>query len=99
MRGIWVPADEKYRGGQSYAEYDGERPGAASYMPQWPEGVATCYQQYETVTEGTPISPVFATARLMAEWLVQRYGDDFTVEERLADILEQERRLLPVSQN
>jgi len=31
---------------------------------------ATCVQMYETVTEGTPCSPVFETREQLADWLV-----------------------------
>lgn len=35
---------------------------------------ATHYQMYETVTEGTPVSPVFASLDELEVWLVQDYG-------------------------
>ena len=38
-------------------------------MPQWPESERTHYQMYETVTEGTPISPVMETPEALARWL------------------------------
>lgn len=31
---------------------------------------STCYQIYETVTNGTPVSPVFETKEEMIEWMV-----------------------------
>ena len=31
-----------------------------------------CYQMYETVSEGTPTSPVFETEEEMIDWLVQQ---------------------------
>ena len=37
-------------------------------MPVWPHGTATCFQLYETVTEGTPTSPVFETVEGLAQW-------------------------------
>jgi hypothetical protein len=42
----------------------------------WTPEEATHYQVYETVTEGTPITPVFATLEEMVEHLV-RYGTDW----------------------
>jgi hypothetical protein len=38
------------------------------FMPDFPEGTATGWQLYETTSEGTPVSPVFATAEELAAW-------------------------------
>jgi hypothetical protein len=38
------------------------------YMPPVPEGAPFGYALYETVTEGTPVSPVFGTLELLALW-------------------------------
>lgn len=38
-------------------------------MPQWPDAERTHYQMYESVTEGTPISPVMETPEALARWL------------------------------
>lgn len=38
-------------------------------MPHWPEAERTHYQMYESVTEGTPISPVMETPEVLARWL------------------------------
>ena len=38
-------------------------------MPQWPESERTHYQMYESVTEGTPISPVMESPEALARWL------------------------------
>ncbi len=38
-------------------------------MPQWPEAERTHYQMYESVTEGTPISPVMESPEALARWL------------------------------
>lgn len=58
---------------QSYAEHpedweDGA-PDPAGYMPEIPEGAPYGWCFYETVTEGTPVSPVFATKDELAAWL------------------------------
>jgi len=37
----------------------------------WTPEEASAYQIYETVSEGTPVSPVFATLDSMVEWLVK----------------------------
>jgi len=38
-------------------------------MPEWSEDERTHFQMYETVTEGTPISPVMETLEDLARWL------------------------------
>lgn len=44
-------------------EYD-----PADYMPEIPEGTPLGWQLYETTSEGTPVSPVFATLEELAAW-------------------------------
>lgn len=39
------------------------------YRPVWTEE-PTAYQVYETVSEGTPVSPVFSTVDEMRAWLI-----------------------------
>jgi hypothetical protein len=41
----------------------------ADYMPEIPEGTPYGWQYYETVSEGTPLSPVCATKDELAAWL------------------------------
>src|SRR3954471_15330108 len=36
----------------------------------WTEEEAVCFQIYETVSEGTPVSPMFDTLTDMEDWLV-----------------------------
>ena len=51
-------------------------PDADYYRPRWTEEEATHYQVYETVSEGTPVSPVFATLDEMVHWLIgQGYSE------------------------
>ena len=50
--------------------------------PEWPEDVATWWQLYENVSEGTPLSPPFPTKECLRAWLLT-YGDDW--ERRRAD--------------
>lgn len=40
------------------------------YRPHFRRGAATCYQIYENVTEGTPVSPVFETLKDLIGWLI-----------------------------
>ena len=56
-------------GSETYSEYAGERPRAEDHMPQCTEVEKTHLMMYETVTEGTPISPVFSTPEELAHWL------------------------------
>lgn len=51
-------------------EHEDERPNHVFYRPEWSDDIRTAYQVYETVTEGTPISPVFQTREELIDWLV-----------------------------
>lgn len=55
--------------GFTFAEWHGERPDVRDHMPEWPAAERTGWCYYESTTEGTPLSPVFATADELAEWL------------------------------
>jgi hypothetical protein len=46
-------------------------PPAKYYRPVWIEE-PTAYQMYETVTEGTPVSPVFLTIDELRTWLLEQ---------------------------
>ena len=56
-----------------FAEWDGDPPAVDSYR-QYTDDEATWYQWYETVTEGTPLTPPFETAEEVAQYLAT-YGD------------------------
>lgn len=49
----------------------------SDYMPTWTESEATHYMMYETVSEGTPISPAFATPEQLARWLADNNASSF----------------------
>jgi hypothetical protein len=66
----WIPIEQEYKQ-YPYTDFVGDRPDPNDYMPDWNESDRTHYQVYENVTEGTPISPVFATEEEMIDWLVQ----------------------------
>jgi hypothetical protein len=56
-----------------HEQIDEELPGAADRlpaMPRWAPQEATCYQVYENVTEGAPVSPVFDSLDGVRGWLV-----------------------------
>lgn len=56
-----------------YWEYDGDPPDRAYYRP-WRDEEATWVQLWETVSEGTPVSPPFATKAELVDYLATR-GD------------------------
>lgn len=60
-----------------YSDYAGSRPSPDDYMPDWPLEQRTHYMMYEDTTEGTPISPVFATAEELARWLTDNNASAF----------------------
>lgn len=54
-------------------EWDGGPPERAWYRPAFTTE-PTHYQFYETVSEGTPLSPVFASLAELEDWLVNEAG-------------------------
>lgn len=86
----WKDRDPKYDG-MPFSEWHGKRPVESDYMPDWPESERTHLQMYECTTEGTPISPVMATAEELARWLADNGASAFgdltaTYEQWLATI-------------
>jgi len=61
-------ADDESKAG-TYESWDGSRPDPAEYMPDWPESERTHFMMYETTSEGTPVSPAFATQEELAQWM------------------------------
>lgn len=79
--------DENY----PYEDWDGPRPVASEYMPDWPDEQRTHLQMYEDCSEGTPISPVIETPEKLARWLADNGASAFgdmtaTYEQWLATI-------------
>jgi hypothetical protein len=58
----------------AFSEWNGGPPDPRYYRPEWRDEDATWYQVYETVTEGTPISPPFSTQEELIEWLCTHQG-------------------------
>lgn len=54
-----------------------EEPKPEDHMPVFETGTATHYMMYETCTEGTPISPAFATPEELAHWLADNNASAF----------------------
>lgn len=63
----WEPKTADMTG--SFADWDGERPEEKDYMPDWSDAERTRWQMYESVTNGTPISPVMESPEALARWL------------------------------
>jgi hypothetical protein len=54
---------------ENYFDWDGGPPDPEYYRPDWKEEEMTWFQVYETVSEGTPVSPPFATEEELIEYL------------------------------
>jgi hypothetical protein len=59
---------------QFYWQWAGDPPDADYYRPKWNEADCTWVQVYETVSEGTPVTPPFSTKEELIDYLVQN-GD------------------------
>src|SRR4051812_21301357 len=53
-----------------YANYGGDAPEVEYFRPNWKPDEMTWYQAYETVSEGTPVTPPFATQDELIDYLV-----------------------------
>lgn len=65
-------ADYKY-----YWEWAGNPPDPEYYMPEFAPEERTHYMMYEDTSEGTPISPAFATPEELARWLADNGASSF----------------------
>lgn len=75
--------DEKYTPDYAgYCEWAGPPPDPDYYRPEWRDGEATWYQLYETVSEGTPVSPPFETKEELAQYLAE--NGDFWYQQDMA---------------
>jgi hypothetical protein len=63
-----------------YTDYAGAIPSPNDYMPDWPDEQRTHYMMYEDTSEGTPISPAFATPEELARWLADNNASAFAGE-------------------
>lgn len=57
----------------TFEDYE-SKPKRERHMPEWSPEEATWIQVYETVSEGTPITPAFATREELIDYLV-KHGD------------------------
>lgn len=58
--------DTPYR---SFCEWNGRPPNPKYYRPRWPEDADMGFAVYETVSEGTPVTPTFATKKELIDYL------------------------------
>jgi hypothetical protein len=71
----WNPTNPKYQPDYpNYWDWSGSPPDPKYYRPDWKDGEATWFQVYETVSEGTPVTPPFATKEELIDYLVE-HGD------------------------
>lgn len=62
---------------QAAIDWCGQPPNAEDYMPNWPDSERTHLMMYEDTSEGTPISPAFATPEELARWLADTGASAF----------------------
>jgi hypothetical protein len=72
----WRP-DYCTEAAMTYEEWAGQRPHRDEYMPNWPAEQRTHLMMYEDTSEGTPISPAFATPEELARWLADNNASAF----------------------
>ena len=65
------------KGLQEAIDWYGQAPDQNDYMPNWPASERTHYMMYEDTSEGTPISPAFATPEELARWLADTGASSF----------------------
>lgn len=58
--------EEPYR---AFFEWHGSPPDPEYYRPSWKDDEATWFQVYETVSEGTPVTPPFQTQEELIDYL------------------------------
>lgn len=68
---------------KTYEDYAGVCPSSPDpndHMPDWPDEERTHFMMYEDTSEGTPISPAFATPEELARWLADNEASAFAGE-------------------
>jgi hypothetical protein len=75
----WRPehCDDPESRAMTYEQWAGQRPHRDDYMPNWPLDQRTHLMMYEDTSEGTPISPAFATPEELARWLADNGASSF----------------------
>ena len=67
---LWTKGEDP----EMYWDWSGSPPDIEYYRPDWDEKDMTWYQVYETISEGTPVTPPFATKKELVDYLVEN-GD------------------------
>lgn len=62
---------------QKAIDYFGQAPDENDYMPRWTPEQRTHFMMYEDTSEGTPISPAFASPEELAQWLADTKASSF----------------------
>lgn len=84
-RAAWSRGEDSYPG-DTFEEWYGTAPQPDDYRPEWPADTPLGYQLYETVSEGTPLSPSFATLGELAQFIAPRmFGGDEEAARRFVD--------------
>lgn len=65
-----------YPGHASYEDWAGEAPDDPAYYRPWADHEATWFQLWETVSEGSPVTPPFATQEELVQYLA-KHGDEW----------------------
>lgn len=79
----WQAAPDPEAEGCTYWEWAGSPPDPEYYQNGIKAEDRTWYQVYETVSEGTPVSPPFATQEELAQYLAEH--GDFWDQKRIAE--------------
>ena len=71
---LWEKGEHPSQNEDNYWDYEGSPPEPEFYRPKWKKEEMTWFQMYETVSEGTPVTPPFATKAELVDYLVEN-GD------------------------
>ncbi len=67
--------------GHTFEEWHGADPDPAYYRPKWTDEERNAWRVYETVSEGTPVSPAFKDKAELVDYLVAN-GDEYDQHRR-----------------
>jgi hypothetical protein len=77
---LWKEGKHPDQKDYPYQEWAGSPPDPEYYRPVF-QKEATHYEIYETVSEGTPVSPVFSSLKEMEKWLISEGFSEFASKE------------------
>lgn len=73
----WKPKTTGALQCSSFEEWHGQEEPPERFMPKFDPNEAIHYMMYETTSEGTPMSPAFATPEELAKWLADTKASVF----------------------